>query len=88
MKRKLSGICKLTGDEGKFVKAHIIPKALTKLSRTGEVYLQAGGGGFITRRRDSWYDMRILTQRGEDVITEYDTQGIEFLRKHSLVWSG
>lgn len=88
MNRKLSGICKLTGDEGRFVKAHIIPKALTKLSRTGEVYLQAGSGGLITRRRDSWYDTRILTQKGENVMTEYDTQGIEYLRKHSLVWSG
>lgn len=38
------GKCKLTGREGKFVKSHIIPKALTRPSVPGSKFIQKNAG--------------------------------------------
>lgn len=70
------------------MKSHIIPKALTKLSDRGDVYIQAGSGRHPVRRRDSWYDSRLLSRAGEDIMMGFDSWGIECLRTHQLVWSG
>ena len=35
----------------------------------------------------SWYDYEMVTQNGEDILTEFDTKAILELRKHKLVWS-
>jgi hypothetical protein len=87
-KPKPVGVCKLTGDSGQFVRSHLIPDALTRLSKTGNKYIETGVGLPVTRPSSSWYDERLVTRRGEDVLEDIDTQGIEILRRHSLVWSG
>ena len=87
-KRSESGICKLTGTHGPFVDSHIIPRALTRLSKTGEKYVEAGIGLGVQRRSDSWYDQKLVTQTGEDILSDIDSKGINELRSHRLVWSG
>lgn len=85
---KKQGICNLTGVHGKYVKSHLIPRALTRLSSTGNAHIQVGIGLKETRRFDSWYDDALVTQSGEDVLTAIDTKAILELRRHRLVWSG
>jgi hypothetical protein len=87
------GTCKLTGDTGRYVKAHILPQALTRLSMIGEKYVEAGlerdGQPFpIIRRPTSWYDTRLVTAKGERLLASIDDKAIAELRALRLVWSG
>jgi hypothetical protein len=84
----VKGVCKLTGQYGKFIDAHLIPKALTRPEKKGSPFVQAGSGSRPNRRWSSWYDNRLVTQAGEDILTALDTWAITELRKHKLVWSG
>lgn len=84
----MKGICALTQEEGEFIAAHLIPKALTKPSRPGRPLVQIASGKKPTRRWDSWYDDQLVTIRGENILTEFDTWAIQQLRAHRLVWSG
>lgn len=86
-KNKHVGLCKLTGDHGPFVKSHLIPRALTRLSLTGEKYIEAEIGQRSIRRPDSWYDTQLVTAKGEKILEAIDTVGIELLRQHQLIWS-
>lgn len=81
-------LCALTGINGKYVKSHIIPLALTRLERTGEKFVEAGIGLGIKTRSNSWFDNGLVTREGEDILADIDAKGIELLRKHKLVWSG
>lgn len=88
-KIKLSmGLCRLTGEHGKFVNSHLIPRALTILSRTGEKHIETGIGLKTRHRASSWYDNQLCTRAGEDLLEFIDTAGISLLRKLKLVWSG
>lgn len=78
--------CALTGKSGNFVKAHIIPKALTRRP-TNAPFIQVGQADRPIRRWDSWYDPNLVTQSGEDILTAIDTEGIKELRRLKLVWS-
>ncbi|ROT95375.1 hypothetical protein EB810_09800 [Altererythrobacter sp. FM1] len=80
------GKCKLTGDEGPFVKAHIIPKALTYPATKGLPFAQSGRDYAPKKRWDSWYDPELVTAKGEKILTDLDTWAIEELRKHKLIW--
>ena len=82
------GRCKLTGKTGKFVKAHIIPAALTRPSRSGAPLIQWGDDARPIRRRSSWYDHRLVTADGEAILAAYDGWAIKQMRLHKLVWSG
>lgn len=86
--RPLEGTCKLSGNHGRFVKSHLIPLALTRLSRTGEKYIETGIGLGTKSRANSWYDGLLVTREGEDILAAIDARGIEVLRRHKLVWSG
>lgn len=86
--RPREGICKLTGVRGRFVDSHLIPQALTRLSRTGEKFFESGIGHGVKRRATSWYDSQLVTQDGEDILAAIDARGIEALRQHKLIWSG
>ena len=81
------GTCKLTGDVGPFVKAHIIPQALTYGATEDMPFAQAGLGDPPIKRWTSWYDPKIVTRAGEDILARYDDWAIEELRRHKLVWS-
>lgn len=89
-KRQVSrdGICKLTQLAGRFVDSHLIPAALTRLSRTGEKAIETGIGHGVRKRPNSWYDSALVTRDGEDILADIDARGIELLRQHRLVWSG
>lgn len=80
------GRCHLTGKDGKYVKAHIIPKALTYRDEPEMPFAQAGRDAPPIKRWDSWYDPALVTEEGEKVLTDYDTWGLSELRKHRLVW--
>ncbi len=80
------GKCKLTGTSGPFVKSHIIPRALTPPRTGGQAFAQIGQRQRPSRRFDSWYDLALVTQTGEDILTAYDTYAIRELRRLKLVW--
>jgi hypothetical protein len=84
--RRKFGVCKLTGASGKFVKSHIIPRAIAPPAPGGEPFAQAGNGLRPSRRRESWYDPNLVTQEGEAILTSYDTWGIAELRRQKLIW--
>jgi hypothetical protein len=81
-------ICKLTGEEGQFVKSHILPQAVTRLSNDGSKYIETGIGHGFKKRPSSWYDSELVTRSGEDILAEIDSSGINELRRHKLIWSG
>ncbi|MEO9614122.1 MAG: hypothetical protein ABJG86_14395 [Nitratireductor sp.] len=39
-------------------------------------------------RPNSWYDRQLVTARGEKILAEYDTEGIQEIRRIGAVWSG
>jgi hypothetical protein len=86
--RQPSGICKLTGKRGIYVRAHLIPKALTRPATKGAPLIQGGYGSHPTRRWDSWYDTQLVIRAGEKILEDLDTWAIRELRKHHLIWSG
>ncbi len=81
------GTCKLTGDIGALVKAHILPAALTSPNPIGLPFAQAGRDHPPIKRWTSWYDPNIVTRVGEDILESYDTWAVAALRRHRLVWS-
>jgi hypothetical protein len=82
------GICSLTKRRGKFVKAHLIPKALTKPAVGGLPFVENRSGSRPARKWSSWYDNKLVTAEGEAVLAAFDNWAIPELRKHKLVWSG
>ncbi|MER9585376.1 hypothetical protein [Mesorhizobium sp. M0276] len=82
-----SGICKLTGEFGKYVDSHLLPKALTKAGGLGVPFTKSGMGRRPSTRHSSWYDNRLVTQAGEDILAKLDDWAIKELRKARLVWS-
>jgi hypothetical protein len=80
------GVCKLTGEHGRFVRAHIIPRALAPPAPEGQPFAQIGQRRRPTRRRDSWYDQSLVTRKGEDILTAFDTFAVVELRRMKLVW--
>jgi hypothetical protein len=82
------GICGLTKRRGKFVNAHLIPKALTKPAIAGFPFVENWSGSRPTRKWSSWYDNKLVTAEGEAVLAALDNWAILELRKHKLVWSG
>ncbi|KVD59127.1 hypothetical protein [Burkholderia ubonensis] len=77
MAKKFFGTCALTGEYGQFVKSHLIPRALTRLSRTGEKFIQSGIGERMARVPDSWYDLKLVVRLGEDILADIDDVGIK-----------
>lgn len=88
MAKKFFGTCKLTGAEDKLVKAHIIPQAFTRPSRSGSPLYQSSKGNGYRRRWTSWYDSTILSREGEDYFAKLDDLAVKALREAKLVWSG
>ncbi|MET3890063.1 hypothetical protein ABIE41_001139 [Bosea sp. OAE506] len=84
----MRGRCRLTKSEGKFVRSHLIPRALTKLSPNGEKMLEYGQGlDKVILRPTSWYDNELVTDKGESILARYDTRGVNELRRLGVVWS-
>jgi hypothetical protein len=81
------GQCKLTMMQGRYVKAHIIPEALTETSWKGRPLTQKGRNGARIRRWTSWYDNRLVTADGEAILAKYDDWAINFFRQKKLIWS-
>ncbi len=84
----LEGICKLTLKKGKFVESHILPKALTILSRTGEKTIQTGLKYPLKKRFQGWYDNQLCIAEGEYILSQIDNKAIRVLRENLLIWSG
>ena len=85
---KPHGNCALTGEFGKFVDAHILPKALTRPSLMGAPLMQSTDGEGFKKRFSSWYDRNLVTADGEKILRDIDTAAISLLRELKLVWSG
>ena len=84
--KSAQGRCRLTGKHGRFVKAHIIPKALTSRDVGDTPFAQAGRDYAPIKRWDSWYDPALVTADGEKLLTALDTWALTELRKYKLVW--
>lgn len=87
-KERKMGFCRLSGAHGAFVKAHILPAALTRLDSGGARVCEIDIASGVKERFVSWYDDSLVTREGEDILEAIDTAGIELLRAHKLVWSG
>ena len=77
------GLCKLTKTSGKFVKSHIIPKALTRPTVRGNKFIQksvTSAQSLYIKRADSWYDQGIVTREGENYLSDFDAHAIKELR--------
>jgi hypothetical protein len=85
--QKKTGVCKLTGHRGPFVKSHLIPASLTRPEYKGASLVQAGPGERPIRRWTSWYDRALVTAEGEKILAAYDDAGIKELSRHKLIWS-
>jgi Ser/Thr protein kinase RdoA (MazF antagonist) len=84
----MEGLCGLTGKPGKYVKAHILPAALTEAGDNAGALTQHGEGQTRPIRRwTSWYDPRLVTAEGEAILAAYDEWAIQELRRLKLVWS-
>jgi len=81
------GICALTGLRGTYVASHIYPRALTRISRTGEKVIEVSLGERGVKKPATWYDDQLVIRTGEDILEGIDTRGIQQLREHSLIWS-
>lgn len=84
------GVCKLTRTEGKFVKSHLIPKALTRPTKPGNQFFQPAPNSTqrrYIRKSDSWYDKTIVTRVGEEYLSDLDDYAIRELRAQGLLWS-
>lgn len=81
-----NGRCLLTGNEGKFVDSHLIPRALTKHHTAGRPFIQTRGSRRPVRRQTSWYDPKLVTREGEDILSDYDNWAVAEFRKHRLIW--
>lgn len=79
-------ICKLTLKKGKFVKSHLLPRALTNLHKTQESRIEIDFQGKNRIAHDSWYDYNLCTEEGEKILSKLDEFGIEELREHNLTW--
>lgn len=82
------GECKLTKKNGKYINSHIIPRAITILSRNGERAVEAGIDVPTKKKFQGWYDNGLVIAKGENYLTELDTKGIKELRRNKLIWSG
>jgi hypothetical protein len=80
-----NGTCRLTGTKGKFVKSHLIPKALTRPEEPGLPLIQGGSGKRARKRWDSWYDSELVTREGEDILSALDDWAIRYLRSQTTL---
>lgn len=90
-KNNSTSTCLLTGDVGKMVKSHIIPKALTRNEIKGGSFIEErnmNGHIVYSKAFDSWHDSNIVTQKGEDILANLDNFAIKELREKGMVWSG
>ncbi|MDJ0992218.1 MAG: hypothetical protein QNI90_01465 [Dinoroseobacter sp.] len=87
MSNEKLGTCSLTGTKGKFVKSHILPKALTKPAVSGAPLMQTTFGQGLKKRFSSWYDPQLVVRKGEDILADADSEGIRELRRLGLIWS-
>lgn len=78
----MSFVCKLTGNPGKPIEAHILPKAFYEL-RTyspGSLKLLSNTAGEFPRRTPvGIYDKEIVTADGESILARYDDYAIKVL---------
>jgi len=82
------GKCLLTGATGTFVKSHLTPQAFTAPAIPGAYFVSAGNRMRPSRTFTSWYDKKIVTRKGEDILADLDSYAVTTLRRHKLVWSG
>ncbi|MFG1345707.1 hypothetical protein V5F59_12500 [Xanthobacter autotrophicus DSM 431] len=83
------GRCRLTLKSGKFVRSHIIPKALTRIARRGSGVMEISPATARPKLRyDSWYDSNLVIKLGEDILSAYDNYGISELKRLMLIWGG
>ena len=80
--------CNLTGIEGRFVRSHLLPEALTRAAVRGAPLTQFGRGTAPVRRWTSWYDRELVTAEGEAILQTLDGWAISALREKRLLWSG
>lgn len=81
------GRCKLTGEYGPFVKAHILPRAFVdkNLDKTSRIEWGERGKKPVLKHT-GWYDASLVTKNGESILARYDSDAASILKKHGLIW--
>jgi hypothetical protein len=71
------------------VKAHLLPKSLTRPIVPGVPFVETSSRARRPKRAwSSWYDSQLVTVEGEAILSEFDNCAIYELRRKKLVWSG
>lgn len=78
--------CKLTGKVGRGVKSHIIPRAFTDKNLDKVTRLQSGLGQPPRLLHTSWYDEKIVTREGEDILAKIDSSAATEIARLGLTW--
>ena len=86
MKKHDTGVCRLTRKRGKYVKSHIVPKALTPKEVPGGPMFQSDGQERPKKRFDSWYDQQLVIRKGEDILASIDDDAIKEIQRLKLAW--
>jgi hypothetical protein len=81
------GQCKLTRKKGRYVKSHVIPRALTDLTLDKVARIQYGGGtDRPSLRFTSWYDEKLVIDEGEQKLAKIDDDAIKVIEKLGIAW--
>ncbi|MCP4049269.1 MAG: hypothetical protein GY730_00995 [bacterium] len=81
--------CKLTGDTGKPIKAHIIPRAFYELpsQKEGSGKLVGNGSHIFPKKLPiGIYDSTIVTQKGENIFEAWDNYATQLLLNDKIVF--
>jgi hypothetical protein len=82
---KLPGVWKLTSDKGPFVKSHLLPSALIRLSRAGRAH-RSGDRQAAVPARPQLVRNTLDYPCGRGHLEVIDASGSEALRHHKLNW--
>lgn len=84
---KPTGVCALTRETGRFVDAHIIPRAFFKTA-SPDPFKEVGPDGERPKRiRTGWYDPHLLTRAGEDILQPFDDAAAKAFIQRGFTYS-
>jgi hypothetical protein len=78
--------CKLTGKVGRGVKSHIIPRAFVDKNLDKHTRIQSGLGQKPKLLHTGWYDEKIVTREGEEILEKIDSLAATEIARHGLTW--
>lgn len=78
--------CALTGKSGRFVRSHILPRALTDKNLDQNARIEFGRGRRPALRHSSWFDDNLVVAEGEKILAKIDQAGMDEIERLGLSW--